>query len=118
MRLTLALDAELAIVAVGPSAEHAATWVHMARVAVEPTAVRWTSSALVGDPEAGLVAATPRLDLLVCGTRGHGRPLAAILGSVSTHLVTHARCPVVVVPPAVWRDEDGPLGITSAAAGD
>jgi hypothetical protein len=58
------------------------------------------------------------LDLLVCVSRGHGRPLAAILGSVSTHLVTHAQCPVVVVPPGVWRKEAGPLGITSAAAND
>ena len=116
-RLALALDAELEILAVGPSAEHAATAVHMARVAVEPTAVRRTSSALVGDPKAALAAATVGLDLLVCGTRGHGRPLAAILGSVSTHLVTHAQCPVVVVPPGVWRHEDGPLGITAAATG-
>ena len=116
-RLALALDAELEILAVGPSAEQAATWVHMARVAVEPTGVRWTSCALVGDPEGALAATTSRLDLLVCGTRGHGRPLAAILGSVSTHLVTHAGCPVVVVPPAVWRNDDGPLGITAAAAG-
>lgn len=114
-RLALALDAELEVLAAAPSAEHAATWLHTARLALEPSAVRFTTTALIGDPKPRLTAATPELDLLVCGTRGHGRPLATILGSVSTHLVTHAQCPVVVVPPSVWRDEDGPLGITSAA---
>ena len=103
-RLALALDAGLAILAVGQSAEHAATSVHMACVAVEPTAVPWTSCALVGDPKRELAAATAGLDLLVCGSRGHGRPLATILGSVSTHLIAHAQCPVVVVPPGVWHN--------------
>ena len=118
IRLALALDAELEILAVGPSTEHAATSVHLARVAVAPTPVRWTSRALVGDPKGELAAATAGLDLLVCGSRGRGRPLATILGSVSTHLVMHAQCPVVVVPPAGWRTEAGPLGITSAATSD
>lgn len=117
-RLALALDAELEVLAVGPSEEHAATALHAAGVALEPSAVRWTSSALVGDPKDELATATAGLDLLLCGSRGHGRPLATILGSVSTHLVTHAQCPVVVVPPAVWRNENGPLGITCAAAND
>jgi nucleotide-binding universal stress UspA family protein len=117
-RLALALDAELAILAVGASAAHAATSAHIAGVAVEPTAARWTSSALVGDPKRELAARSAGLDLLVCGSRGLGRPLATVLGSVSAHLVTHAQCPVVVVPPGVWRNDDRPLGITCAAAGD
>lgn len=117
-RLALALDAELEVLAAAPSAEQAATELHAARLALEPSAVRFTTTALIGDPRPRLTAATPELDLIVCGSRGLGRPLAAILGSVSTHLVTHAQCPVVVVPPAVWRSEQGPLGITSAAAND
>jgi nucleotide-binding universal stress UspA family protein len=40
-------------------------------------------------------------DLLVVGTRGRGVMRSALLGSVALHCVTHAACPVVVVPSAV-----------------
>ena len=36
-------------------------------------------------------------DVIVVGSRGHGAIRRALLGSVSTHLVNHAPCPVVVV---------------------
>ncbi|MCB1005297.1 MAG: universal stress protein [Acidimicrobiales bacterium] len=42
------------------------------------------------------VAAEQGADLLVVGSRGHGALRRALLGSVSTHLVNHAPCPVVV----------------------
>ncbi len=38
-------------------------------------------------------------DLLVVGSRGHGAFTGMLLGSVSTHCVTHAACPVLVVRP-------------------
>ena len=37
-------------------------------------------------------------DLIVMGSRGHGPLAAALLGSVATHVVRHAHCPVMVVP--------------------
>lgn len=36
-------------------------------------------------------------DVIVVGSRGHGAIRRALLGSVSTHLVNHAPCPVIVV---------------------
>jgi len=68
------------------------------------------------DQDAGryLVSASEGYDLLVCGSRGRGRMLAAVLGSVSARLVDQAHCPVLVVPPLVRRAEGGPLGLTTA----
>jgi nucleotide-binding universal stress UspA family protein len=51
-----------------------------------------------GHPAAALLDAATDADLLVVGSRGHGTFTGALLGSISQHLVTHARCPVVVVP--------------------
>ena len=38
------------------------------------------------------------VDLLVCGSRGHGPVSGVILGSVSSGVLRKARCPVLVVP--------------------
>jgi len=52
-------------------------------------------------PAAGvLVDAAQDADMVVLGSRGHGGFSGLLLGSVSQAVVSHARCPVVVVPPA------------------
>ena len=50
-----------------------------------------------GDPADVLEAQAEQADLLVVGSRGRSGIAAALLGSVSRHVVDHAACPVVVV---------------------
>jgi nucleotide-binding universal stress UspA family protein len=50
-----------------------------------------------GDPGEALVAESKQADLVVVGTHGRSGLTAALLGSVSRHVVAHAACPVVVV---------------------
>ncbi len=52
-----------------------------------------------------LVAESDGAELVVVGSHGRTGLRAAILGSVSRHVVDHARCPVVVVRPAAGRPD-------------
>ena len=54
--------------------------------------------AVAGRPATELAAAAEQADLLVVGARGAGGFKRLLLGSVSTHVTHHARCPVVVIP--------------------
>jgi nucleotide-binding universal stress UspA family protein len=55
----------------------------------------------VGEPSLVLadIAAEEQAELVVVGTRARGKLASAILGSVSSELISHAPCPVLVVPP-------------------
>src|SRR4051812_47948417 len=57
-----------------------------------------TTETVDGRATAVLVKQMKENDVLVVGSRGHGAVTGALLGSVSTHCVHHAPCPVVVVP--------------------
>jgi len=52
---------------------------------------------LNGRPVDELTQHSDDADLIVVGSRGRGRVLGALLGSVSQQLIEHAHCPVVVV---------------------
>ncbi len=51
-----------------------------------------------GFPAKELVEASHGADLVVVGSRGGGGFSRLMLGSVSSQVVEHADCPVVVVP--------------------
>ena len=53
-----------------------------------------------GPPAQALLDAAQGADLLVVGSRGRGGFAGLLLGSVSQQCAHHARCPVVIVPPA------------------
>ena len=59
---------------------------------------------LRGRPLEALLDLAPQANLLVVGSRGHGRVGEMMLGSVSQHLAGHAACPVVVARPASRPD--------------
>jgi nucleotide-binding universal stress UspA family protein len=59
-----------------------------------------TQLVLCGSPGATLVAEGRNADLVVVGSRGLGGFKGLLLGSVSHQVLTHASCPVVVVPTA------------------
>ena len=54
--------------------------------------------AVTGLPAEVLLDAADGADLLVVGSRGSGGFKRLLLGSVSTQVTHHARCPVVVIP--------------------
>jgi nucleotide-binding universal stress UspA family protein len=50
-----------------------------------------------GDAGDALVSEAKDAELVVVGSRGRGNLKSALLGSVSSHVLHHAPCPVVVV---------------------
>ena len=73
----------------------AAAKAHVAEAGIEAE-----THLVAGDPAAEIcrLAEARRADLIIMGSRGHGPLAAAFLGSVTAHVVQHARCPVMVVP--------------------
>jgi nucleotide-binding universal stress UspA family protein len=61
----------------------------------QPSSV--TVRAVSGLPARELVSASQDADLVVVGSRGAGGFAALVMGSVSSQVVAHAACPVVVI---------------------
>jgi nucleotide-binding universal stress UspA family protein len=59
--------------------------------------------AVHGNPERVLVEASRDADLIVVGSRGHGRLAELVLGSVAAQVAREARCPVTIVRPRADR---------------
>ena len=58
-----------------------------------------TTAPVEGHPAEVLMQKAEGAELLVVGSRGHGRIFGALLGSVSQYVAAHAACPVVVIKP-------------------
>lgn len=63
----------------------------------DPPSTPVQEAVIEGRPAPVLLAEAQRADLLVLGSHGHGHFAGMLVGSVSTHCVEHAACPVVVV---------------------
>lgn len=80
--------------------------------AMQPSDVQVT--AIEGDPIDTLCLRAEAADLLVVGSRGHGRVAGLLLGSVSNGCARRSKTPVVIVPPPHGKAPD-PIGRTEAA---
>lgn len=84
-------------------------------IAIEPVLIRGRAASVIVD-EAHVMGA----DLIVVGHRGHGRWESMLLGSVSSEVVDHAPCPVLVardarLGPVVFADDGSPSARTAEA---
>jgi nucleotide-binding universal stress UspA family protein len=93
-----------------------------AEARVADAGVRATTEVATGDAAGVLVELSGEYGLAVVGTRGRGGFTERLLGTVSSALPAHARCPVAVVPLRAeanrgvsWSTPDGGSG--SAAPG-
>ncbi len=57
-----------------------------------------TVTAVHGFPAEAIIGASASSDLLVIGSRGSGGFGTLLMGSISSQVVHHAKCPVAVVP--------------------
>ena len=66
---------------------------------IVPNGESVTATPREGHPAEVLLATAEGADLLVVGTRGHGKIVGTLLGSVSHYVTAHAPCPVTVITP-------------------
>jgi nucleotide-binding universal stress UspA family protein len=69
----------------------------LAEALAEPPPVEVERKLVEDDPGSALEKEAKEADLVVVGSRGRSGIAAALLGSVSKHVVDHADCPVVVL---------------------
>lgn len=79
--------------------------------------LRVTFSRPWGRPAQHLVIASHDAEIVVVGSRGHGRLASVMLGTVSLQTAAHARCPVIVVREGQPEHPTGSLKITVGVDG-
>jgi nucleotide-binding universal stress UspA family protein len=72
--------------------------VAVGKLAAEARPPEVTVLAVAGIPAEEILGVASDADMIVVGSRGAGGFKKLLMGSVSTHVTHHARCPVVVVP--------------------
>jgi nucleotide-binding universal stress UspA family protein len=104
--LACGLGARLLVLSVlhgAPPAVHSARHLELERIVAAARAAGAIAEELLweGDPGETILdaARAEGADLIVVGTHGRGPVGRIFLGSVSDHVVRHARCPVTVVRP-------------------
>lgn len=70
------------------------------KLATEARPPAVTVQAIAGYPAEEILNAAKDADMIVVGSRGMGGFKKLLMGSVSSQITHHARCPVVVIPPA------------------
>jgi nucleotide-binding universal stress UspA family protein len=105
-RLEVAVRREAALAPLRVHVEHARLRAGAEQVDVDVVGVQ-------GVPRHVLVEESRSADLLVVGTRGHGRLPSVVPGSVSHACARDAGCPVVIVPP---QPADESAALTAAFA--
>lgn len=85
------------------------------RACEEPPADTVRTFVIEGDPVQCLLAHAVGADVLVLGDRGAGGFLGLQLGSVASACVSHAPCPVLIVPMSRWIPSFSHLASTVTA---
>lgn len=85
------------------------------RVVDVDTPVEISDEVVDGYADDELARLSGEVDLLVCGSQGHGPIGSVMLGSVSTGVLRKARCPILIVPRGA-RDGFAALRAPAAAA--
>lgn len=92
------MDIGLAMLPLAEDLREAATQTLEDALAEQPTDVRVHQIVIDGPASPSLIEVAEGADLLVVGSRGRGGFMGLLLGSTSQYVVTHAPCPVLVVP--------------------
>lgn len=87
------------------SREQAERELDAALTSLEP-GIRASSIVVIAHAADALIERSRNVDLVVCGSRGHGPLHSVLVGRVTHRLLRHADCPVLLVPGGVQEGHD------------